>query len=254
MISSPRAWTLEQNDRRLVFSTGAEATLFAESGGSGVTRHHHPAWKVVLPVGGDVRIGQAGRPPLSAAGLVVPPQLTHTCAVASPYAALFIDPWRLRAGTGLVRLDADTVRRLLAALGPHDADGLGTAAGDLAAACSELFTLTGAAPAPRLDERVAHAVRTAGLTGPDGTIGELAAEVGLSPARLRALVRESVGIPLVRLRQWGRLRNAIADLPHTSVAAAAAAAGFADQAHLARTSRTLLGRTPASLGRVTCAR
>ncbi|GHC45490.1 helix-turn-helix domain-containing protein [Streptomyces cinnamoneus] len=252
MIPSPRAWTLEQNDRRLVFSTGAEATLFAESGGAGVARHHHPVWKVVLPVGGHVRIGREGHPPLAAAGLVVPPQLTHTCAVTSPYAALFIDPWHLRAGTGLVRLDADAVRRLLAALGPSDADGLGAAAGDLTAACSELIALTGAAPASRLDERVAHAVRTAALPGPDGSISELAAEVGLSPSRLRALVRESVGVPLVRLRQWGRLRNAVAGLPHASVASAAAAAGFADQAHLTRTSRTLLGRTPASLGRASC--
>ncbi|MEU1674687.1 hypothetical protein ABZ752_22060 [Streptomyces roseifaciens] len=43
MIASPRAWTLEQNDRRFVFAIGPEAALFAESGAFGVGRHDHPA-------------------------------------------------------------------------------------------------------------------------------------------------------------------------------------------------------------------
>ncbi|WP_457463161.1 helix-turn-helix domain-containing protein [Streptomyces sp. TE5632] len=79
----------------------------------------------------------------------------------------------------------------------------------------------------------------------------IAADVGLSPPRPRTLVRESVGVPLARLRQWGRLRHAVAHLPHASVAGAAAEAGFADRAHLTRTSSNLLGRTPASIRRAT---
>ncbi|MEU1372221.1 helix-turn-helix domain-containing protein [Streptomyces triculaminicus] len=246
MLPSPRAWALEQNDRRLVFATDARATLFADSGAFGVSRHLHPAWKVVLPIGGHTRIGRDDRPPLAAAGLIVPPQLSHTCAATASYAAVFVDPWLVHAGLGLVRLDARAVRRLLAALGPTGVDGP-AAAPDLSAFHDELIALTGAAP--RLDARVAHAARATMRPGPGASLDAVAAEVGLSPPRLRALVRESVGIPLARLRQWGRLRGAIADLPGASVAAAAAAAGFADQAHLTRTSRTLLGRTPASLSR-----
>ncbi|MEU1130226.1 helix-turn-helix domain-containing protein [Streptomyces sp. NPDC005900] len=60
-------------------------------------------------------------------------------------------------------------------------------------------------------------------------------------------MRTAVGIPLVRLRQWSRLRVAVAALHGESVAAAAAVAGFADPAHLARTARALLGRAPASV-------
>ncbi|MET9343102.1 helix-turn-helix domain-containing protein [Nonomuraea sp. NPDC003804] len=82
---------------------------------------------------------------------------------------------------------------------------------------------------------------------PELPIHAIAAEVGLSVPRLRALVRASVGIPLVRLRQWARLRAAVAQLACSSVASAAATAGFADQAHLARTARAMLGRTPVSL-------
>ncbi|MEU1674688.1 AraC family transcriptional regulator [Streptomyces roseifaciens] len=201
---------------------------------------------MVLPIGGHTRVERDCRPPLAAAGLVVPPQLAHSCAVTSAYAALFVDPWLIRADTGILRLDAGTVRRLLAALGVAGTDGLASIP-DLGAACAELFAVTGAAP--RLDLRVDQALRVAMRPGPGSSLTELAAVVGLSPSRLRTLVRESVGIPLARLRQWGRLRAAVAALPGTSAAAAAAAAGFADQAHLTRTSRTLIGRTPASLYR-----
>ncbi|MFJ5031068.1 helix-turn-helix domain-containing protein [Streptomyces sp. NPDC088560] len=68
-----------------------------------------------------------------------------------------------------------------------------------------------------------------------------------SAARLRALVRRDVGIALAGLRRWGRLRAAIAGLPAGPAALAAATAGFADQAHLTRTARDFIGRTPASL-------
>ncbi|MHC5262644.1 helix-turn-helix domain-containing protein [Streptomyces sp. UC4497] len=96
---------------------------------------------------------------------------------------------------------------------------------------------------------MAHAVRECTSTDPRADIEAIAADVGLSPPRMRALVRASVGIPLVRLRQWSRLRAAIAGLPGESVAAAAASAGFSDQAHLARTARRLIGRAPASIAR-----
>ncbi|WP_280382553.1 helix-turn-helix domain-containing protein [Nocardia wallacei] len=60
-------------------------------------------------------------------------------------------------------------------------------------------------------------------------------------------MRAEIGVPLASLRRWHRLRHAVMALPGGSVAAAAADAGFADQAHLARTARTMLGRSPTSL-------
>ncbi|MFM9369106.1 helix-turn-helix domain-containing protein [Streptomyces sp. Da 82-17] len=242
MLDSSRAWTLEQNDRLRMFATGPEATLFAESEPFAVTRHRHPAWKLVLPTSGEAVLGRDARPPLTAPGLLVPPQLAHTCATTSGYAALFIDPWRLDPSLGLVRLDPHAVRRLLAALGPVTADA---GPPDLAAADAELHaqlrTLAGSEIA--LDARVLHAVRHVA----DAPLREIAADVGLSEPRLRALVRAAAGVPLVLLRRWARLREAVAALPHNSAADAAAAAGFADQPHLTRTSRTMLGRTPGSL-------
>ncbi|MDI3402632.1 helix-turn-helix domain-containing protein [Streptomyces cavernicola] len=246
MFDSSRTWTLEQNDRLRAFATGPEATLFAESAPFAVTRHRHPAWKVVLPTAGHTVLGRGARPPLTAPGLIVPPQLAHTCATTSGYAALFLDAWHLRPDLGLVRLDQHAVRRLLAALGPVTADA---APPDLPAVHAELHALlrphTGTGPT--LDARVVQAVREAARPVPHAPLDEIAADVGLSPPRLRALVRESVGVPLALLRRWSRLREAVAALPHSSPADSAAAAGFADQPHLTRTSRTLLARTPGSL-------
>ncbi|MFD0385646.1 helix-turn-helix domain-containing protein [Streptomyces stramineus] len=87
------------------------------------------------------------------------------------------------------------------------------------------------------------------MRDPDLPITAIADEVGLSAPRLRALVRQDVGIALIRLRRWGRLATAIAELPESTAALAAATAGFADQAHFTRTARDLIGRTPASLRR-----
>ncbi|KOV61049.1 hypothetical protein ADK64_29085 [Streptomyces sp. MMG1121] len=244
MIRSPRTWVLEQNDRRIVFAAGTEATMFAESRPFRVSEHRMPAWKVVLPIGGHAELLQPGQRMVAAPGLIVPPQLSHVCAATSPYVALFIDSWLLASCPGPVRLEAGQVRRLLAALDAAGSEGPGTHV-DLVAGYTELRAVAGD-PAP-LDPRVAHAVHACMLCDPGMPLASIADEVGLSAPRLRALVRQDVGIALAHLRRWGRLRTAIAGLPDGAAALAAAAAGFADQAHLARTARDFIGRTPASL-------
>ncbi|MGW7522602.1 helix-turn-helix domain-containing protein [Streptomyces sp. NPDC054783] len=242
-ITAARTWALERNDRRLVFASDPNGAMFAETGAFSVSVHRHPVWKVVLSPGGLVETRLPGKRPVTSAGVIVPPLLVHTAGASSSYTALFLDPWKLPPDVGLIHLDRATVRRLLAALDQNAEPGPDA---DLAAAAVELTALTG--PAQPLDPRVAHAIGESTRATPPAAIGSIAADVGLSATRLRALVRTSVGVPLVQLRTWARLRTAVATLPGTTVAAAAASAGFADQAHLARTARSLLGRTPASMG------
>ncbi|MFE6913390.1 helix-turn-helix domain-containing protein [Streptomyces rubiginosohelvolus] len=244
MIRSPRAWALEQNDRRISFASGPEATLFAESRPFRVARHRLPAWKAVLPIGGHAQLLRPGGPMVTAPGLIVPPQLDHSCAATSPYIALFIDPWLLPSRPGPISLDADEARRVLAALDTSNSGSPGTCV-DLAAGYAELQSLTGR-PTP-LDPRVAHAIDLCTRRDPDLPIAHIAGEISLSAPRLRALVQQNLGIPLTRLRRWSRLRTAIADLPASNAALAAATAGFADQAHLTRTARDFIGRTPGSI-------
>ncbi|MFE0171210.1 helix-turn-helix domain-containing protein [Streptomyces sp. NPDC059002] len=213
-----------------------EITVFAESRAYEVSPHRHPAWKLVLPVGGHAVLGAS-----TGAGVLVPPQYAHACATSSAFVAVFLEPWCLRADTAAPTwLDAPTVRRLLDAA--HDGQGLDAEA--LRAG------LTGLMGAPDVDPRIPHAVRAAaGAT----RIDAVAAELGLSPAGLRALVGARVGIPLSTMRQWRRLRAAVGPLVAAGgargIADAAAAAGFADQAHLTRAARRFVGRTPGSLRR-----
>nr|WP_237545968.1 helix-turn-helix domain-containing protein [Streptomyces sp. SID1046] len=76
----------------------------------------------------------------------------------------------------------------------------------------------------------------------------VAARVGLSPQRLRALARQQLGIPLARRRIWSKLRRSAQALEEgRSPADAAAAGGFADQAHLTHRMREMIGMTPAAV-------
>ncbi|MEU7576429.1 helix-turn-helix domain-containing protein [Streptomyces sp. NPDC041068] len=215
-----------------------DAAVFAEPRAYDVSRHRHPTWKLVLPEGGEVLVGEA-----AGAGVLVPPQYAHACATSSPFVAVFLEPWCLPGGlAGPAWLDRRTVRRLLSAV--RDGAGL-----DAEALRGEMVALVGART--RVDPRVLHAVRASARVG---RIDAVASELGLSPARLRALVAAEVGIPLSTLRQWQRLRAAVAALLDGEraggagvIAEAAADAGFADQAHLTRTVRKFAGRTPGSL-------
>lgn len=219
---------LERIDRPPLAATGSAVTVFAEDRAAAVTAHAHPAWKVVLSVRGKVEVRGEGQRPLHAPGVIVPPQLSHTCATTGPYVAAFVDAWRVDLPRVPSALDARAARRLLdAARTRHD---------------SELLDALGAARP--IDPRIAHVL---GHLAETAHLDDLAADVGLSASRLRALTRAVVGIPLTRLRQWARLRNAVIGLGDSPLATAAHAAGFADQSHLTRLTHRLLGRTPASL-------
>ncbi|MGW3076453.1 helix-turn-helix domain-containing protein [Kitasatospora sp. NPDC001132] len=104
----------------------------------------------------------------------------------------------------------------------------------------------GGLPATGLDPRLRTAM--AALADDQVPLEGLAARVGLSPQRLRALAQRQLGVPLARWRSWQRLsRAALALRDGCSPAQAAAAGGFADQAHFTRWMRELTGLTPAQV-------
>ncbi|WP_418287674.1 helix-turn-helix domain-containing protein [Mycobacterium adipatum] len=79
---------------------------------------------------------------------------------------------------------------------------------------------------------------------------ELAARVGISASRLTHLFTEQVGIPLRRYVLWTRLRIAITRVQAgDDLTGAAHGAGFADSAHLTRTTREMFGLAPSVLSR-----
>jgi AraC-like DNA-binding protein len=88
----------------------------------------------------------------------------------------------------------------------------------------------------------------------DVDLARLAAQVGLSTARLRALAQAELGAPLAHWRLWLRLETAMLRLrAGDSLAAAAVEAGFADQPHLNRAMRRFFGVTPLAAAKLLAA-
>ncbi|WP_285500534.1 helix-turn-helix domain-containing protein [Actinokineospora sp. NBRC 105648] len=164
-----------------------------------------------------------------AVALVVPPMARHRLLATAGLRTFFVEPHcafadqlRERCGAG-VTVAAD--------LGGLDEDDVRRAT---ARPSSELDPRLLAAMDTRVDQRV--------------SMPALAAGVGLSPQRLRALAREQLGMPLGRWQVWQRLGRAAAALrAGESLAGAAIAGGFADQAHFTRQLREMMGLTPSAV-------
>jgi AraC-like DNA-binding protein len=103
--------------------------------------------------------------------------------------------------------------------------------------------------APVPDERILRAVAyiRSHLDGPL-TLEEVAAEACLSPSRFRHLFIEQTGTALRPYILWRRFLLAWEVVMHGgSISAAAHTAGFADAAHLTRTSNRMFGFPPSAL-------
>ena len=86
------------------------------------------------------------------------------------------------------------------------------------------------------------------IEGANLSLAEGSALTKLSPSRLTHLFKQQVGLPFGRYVLGLRLKAALQGLSSGSTLTDVAyRAGFADAAHLSRTSRLILGRTPTSL-------
>ena len=235
----PSSWRLERNLRQVTFAQRPEMSVFSETTSARMAAPHaHPAWTLLLPVdGGTVTVVAGDVVRVQNDGVLLAPQIQYCAATDGPHVAVYANAWRSARPQSLRprMIGTHTARRVLEAL---DVDH-GT---DLSGSMVELATLVGRIGT--LDSRLAFVIEALPETS---RLDELAADVGISPSRLRTLANESIGVPLTQLRLWSRLARAIAWLPYGTTATAATAAGFADQAHFTRTARRFLGRTPGGL-------
>jgi AraC-like DNA-binding protein len=170
--------------------------------------------------------------------------LPHAVRIAAGFTTMFIDPWFSGLGPGhgrAIPLDPSTVEWVRALWEQDWAGDLDNVARETVLFLRQREALP---KAVSIDPRVAAALRNLPIAD---SIQHVAANIGLSPSRLRALVHNQTGTPPARLRMWQRLRAAIVSLPEKPIAAAASDAGFADQAHLTRTAMRLIGQTPRDL-------
>ncbi len=96
---------------------------------------------------------------------------------------------------------------------------------------------------------VAHAWRLIQARRGDCLVEQIAAAVSLSPRQLRTLMRRELGIGPKQACRLARLDHAVArivDGTDTSLAGTAAAAGYADHAHLDAEFRVMVGCSPSA--------
>lgn len=93
--------------------------------------------------------------------------------------------------------------------------------------------------------------RRAALLSTRQPFSQVSRELGFSERQLRRRVERAVGYGPGMLRRILRLQRFLQSIEHeppaTTLAQLAVHAGYADQAHLARESRSLTGRTPSTL-------
>jgi AraC family transcriptional regulator len=225
---------------------------------SGVTPvHSHYAVQLSLGSEPGVRLRTSERDGWTTYGAAaVPPRQPHAFDGTGVryWATLFVEP-ETRAGHALVE------RYLHGGIAELPEDALAEARPALFAAWREARTvraLTDAArgvvhaltggvePSVVSDERILRAVAyiNVRLDAPL-TLEEVAAEAYLSPSRFRHLFAEETGMGLRPYVLWRRFLRAWAlVMAGESLTAAAHGAGFADAAHLSRTSRQMFGFPP----------
>jgi AraC-like DNA-binding protein len=116
---------------------------------------------------------------------------------------------------------------------------------DREALAARLRAVTPPTAPTAIDRRLPRAI--AGLAAPGARVAAVARALDLSERQLERLLLHHVGLGPKRLARIARLRTALAVARRGALADAAAAAGYADQAHMAREIRALTGATASAL-------
>jgi AraC-like DNA-binding protein len=223
-----------------------------------IAPHSHYAIQLVIgaPAGPSVQFGRHG-PWQSCAGALIPSRATHSidvndCAWST---VLFIEPetapgkaLTARLQGKLELLDADVV-----AVGAKRLERAWRIEQDYDAVkgvCLQLVhEISGTAWREPSDQRVLATIDYIRRKVDQAvSLSEVAQAANLSPSRFRHLFVQETGMPLRTYVLWRRLLHVWTLLMQgEALAKAAHAAGFADSAHLSRTSRSMFGVTPSTL-------
>jgi AraC family transcriptional regulator len=234
--------------------------LFIGRAAGVVPMHAHYAIQLALGSAYGIRFRSSDRDDWTEySGAIIPSRQPHSmdASVVPSNAVLFVEP-ETREGRalderylrgGIAALPDD----ILASVGPPLfaawRDQRGTEAiADAARHLVKAFT-GGVEPAVVSDERILRAISyiKSHIDRPL-TLEEIAAEAYLSPSRFRHLFVEETGMalrPYILWRRFLRVWELLA--AGESLSAAAHRAGFADAAHLTRTSRRMFGFPPSAM-------
>ena len=205
----------------------------------------HATLTVTIPLDG-------GRARIDLAGPTTAPEL-RTPDTDVDLVGVWLQPWALGSVAG--RDAAELCDRTIPfeELAPTTSSWAERLAGQTTAAASRFVTTQ--LPLSITPARASLArLALDGLETGEASAAQLAARVGLGRRQFERIIASQTGLTTTRLRLVRRLHRAVGLLrAGTDPSTTAHAAGFADQAHLTRSMRTLVGLTPASLRRERCA-
>ncbi|HET7131707.1 MAG TPA: AraC family transcriptional regulator [Gammaproteobacteria bacterium] len=225
-----------------------------------IPAHAHQSIQICFLFEGRIRLRPSNDVPWTEYGLaIVPSQQPHAMDGSRVHygATLFVEPetregrilTERRLRDGIADVDRAAVGPLLLELRTAALERRGRAAiVDVARRLVQALT-EHAEPLEPSDERILRAVRYVNehLSSPI-TLEQVARVAHLSPSRFRHLFAEQTGMGLRQYVLWRRLVSVWElRMRGVSLSDAAHTAGFADSAHLARTSRRMMGIPPSLL-------
>ena len=225
-----------------------------------IPAHAHQSIQICFLFEGRIRLRPSNDTPWTEYGLaIVPSQQPHAMDGSRVHygATLFVEPetregrilTERRLRDGIADVDRAAVSPLLLELRAAALERRGRAAiVDLARRIVQALT-EHAEPAQPSDERILRAVRFINehLSTPIA-LEQVARVAHLSPSRFRHLFAEQTGMGLRQYVLWRRLVSVWElRMQGVSLSDAAHTAGFADSAHLSRTSRRMMGIPPSLL-------
>jgi AraC-like DNA-binding protein len=202
------------------------------------TLHAHAAIQVVLPKTGLAIVMAGDGQEHVGAAILIRPLVEHALSSRGEVTLLYAEPQSPLAFQ-LAKLGSDVDICVIDPIGLPSR----LQEEDLQSWLERVAALVGRRPPidPRLDRALAILAQEPGTS----SISETAISCDLSESRLRTLAREQLGLPLSTWLIWRKLERAARAMAEgETLSIAAAAGGFADQAHLARAMRRMFGITP----------
>lgn len=220
--------------------------------------HAHHAVQIALTSGPGIRFRSGSGAWREYRGVIITPDYPHAFdGLNETVAHVFVEPESREGRAMMERLRQSGI----VAIEPRDGNAVipdlfaawasTRDEGRMIAAGQAVIThfAGGVEPATPVDERVTRALTyIKGRIGRAITLEEVAAVVNLSPSRFRHLFVEETGMGLRPYILWLRFQKAWTLISQgQTLTAAAHGAGFADSAHLSRTSRRMFGIPPVAL-------
>lgn len=201
--------------------------------------HAHAALQLAIGCDGAVSAALEGGQIVTNRALLIRPAVAHAISAAGEVALIYIEPQAPIAFALLDRVGIDDVeilpRDIWESIDLVQPPGLW------------LALIQNALPQPsrQLDARLSEVLRQLETSSARNAISLVAQRNGLSESHLRELARNQLGFPLSTWLIWRKLERGARELAAgATIVDAALAAGFADQAHYARSMRRMFGITP----------